>query len=434
MKKIILILSALLLITSVSFSQRNYKAGKLNVNDEATFGTSITIEAGNYGISTTSIMSSSNGTRIILFGMTNEMIENIIIPQTATLHGGSCNKSTAYIARATYTGSTGSFWLAPGDTTECDDFTAVSFLFKKDGNIIAEGGSQIMGKSEFTEGFKYLFTDNTIGGPMSAYGSVCEVLNGDIRDKYAEATHLYYPEINQFRGYYYRIDSVTYDDQFDQSLIWMHTAPVGQTASIHFGQAFKFIGGKADVHIENSLSMGRFPQSQDADFALDGTADFSGVVRLNYINDFDSTDWNYTSQWVSGDSILGNYDYPTLAAEYCKGDIIAKTDGSWSANIVSIEFGDFYHLHELGGHNTLVIHDGTDPGVSSGSFRLYKNPDLTIGGGLNLNIDDGVYIKAFRGVADPDVTGWIMTNANGTPCYVYPNATGDGLTVSTTKP
>jgi hypothetical protein len=39
-----------------------------------------------------------------------------------------------------------------------------------------------------------------------------------------------------------------------------------------------------------------------------------------------------------------------------------------------------------------------------------------------------------RGVTDPDITYLALRNANGTKCYIYPNAAGDGIVVSTTKP
>jgi hypothetical protein len=53
---------------------------------------------------------------------------------------------------------------------------------------------------------------------------------------------------------------------------------------------------------------------------------------------------------------------------------------------------------------------------------------------LDIGYASGVFLRAFRGTTDTDITGWIMTNENGDTCYVYPNAAGDGITVSTTKP
>lgn len=39
-----------------------------------------------------------------------------------------------------------------------------------------------------------------------------------------------------------------------------------------------------------------------------------------------------------------------------------------------------------------------------------------------------------RGESDPNVTYLMLFNTNSTECYLYPNADGDALTVSTVKP
>lgn len=39
-----------------------------------------------------------------------------------------------------------------------------------------------------------------------------------------------------------------------------------------------------------------------------------------------------------------------------------------------------------------------------------------------------------RGETDTDITYIKLYNASGTVCYVYPDAAGTGITVSTTKP
>jgi hypothetical protein len=53
---------------------------------------------------------------------------------------------------------------------------------------------------------------------------------------------------------------------------------------------------------------------------------------------------------------------------------------------------------------------------------------------LDIGYASGVFLRSFRGTTDSDITGWIMTNENGDTCYVYPNAAGNGIEVSTTKP
>ncbi len=46
----------------------------------------------------------------------------------------------------------------------------------------------------------------------------------------------------------------------------------------------------------------------------------------------------------------------------------------------------------------------------------------------NLGIEYG------RGATDTDITYIALRNASGTKCYIYPNAAGNDITVSTTKP
>jgi hypothetical protein len=43
-------------------------------------------------------------------------------------------------------------------------------------------------------------------------------------------------------------------------------------------------------------------------------------------------------------------------------------------------------------------------------------------------------IEIGRGTTDTDITYIALRNASGTLCYVYPNASANGITVSSTKP
>jgi hypothetical protein len=48
--------------------------------------------------------------------------------------------------------------------------------------------------------------------------------------------------------------------------------------------------------------------------------------------------------------------------------------------------------------------------------------------------DTNVDAELGRGTSDTDITYLALRNANGTKCYIYPNAAGNGIVVSTTKP
>lgn len=422
MKKFILLLSALLLITSVSFSQRNYRAGDLNANNANIKSTNAWV---------TYAASAWSSDAVIISSIPESDWGNFTFPVTFILHGGSCDGALFVSDHVSYMGAS-TFWGEEPGLLPCTDFTSASFMVKNDGDLYTEGNAEFLGHTDFKQGMRYLFT-MICEAPTAFNGSVATILmDGNYIDEFNNVTHLYYPEIRDYPSRYYPLDSIAYNSQYDQTFIWSHTSPIGQGPVIGYLEAYKQIIGSGDASFDGKVQVGWNPE--DKTFAVDGTGSFTGVVNLNYLNDFDSTEWSCNSNYVSGDTILGPYDWPNLASMFCKGDIISKTDGSWSANIVSIEYGDFLDLNEYGGNTSLIVHDGTYPGASTGNFKLYKNPDLTIGGGLNLEIDDGVFLKAFRGVTDPDITGWVMTNASGTPCYIYPDAAGTGLTVSTTKP
>jgi hypothetical protein len=53
---------------------------------------------------------------------------------------------------------------------------------------------------------------------------------------------------------------------------------------------------------------------------------------------------------------------------------------------------------------------------------------------LDIQYAAGVKLTTFRGTTNTAITGWIMYNADGEACYVYPNATQDGIIVSATIP
>ena len=52
----------------------------------------------------------------------------------------------------------------------------------------------------------------------------------------------------------------------------------------------------------------------------------------------------------------------------------------------------------------------------------------------NLTDAKGPVAEIGRGVTDPRITYFALYNTSGVKCYCFPNAAGNGLTVSTTKP
>jgi len=102
-------------------------------------------------------------------------------------------------------------------------------------------------------------------------------------------------------------------------------------------------------------------------------------------------------------------------------------------------------LETYGGNNDLVLFDRASGNVGiggrPGTARL-----AVISGNVGIGttspdekfevewVADGTDAEIGRGTTDTDITFIALRNASGTKCYIYPNATGDGITVSTTKP
>jgi len=51
-----------------------------------------------------------------------------------------------------------------------------------------------------------------------------------------------------------------------------------------------------------------------------------------------------------------------------------------------------------------------------------------------LDDEDGPVMAFGRGASDPNITYLALYNTNGTKCYIYPNAAGDGTITSSVKP
>lgn len=431
MKKLFLFIGFALLIVSFSFAQRNFNAGKLDVSKNATFKKDVLLTSSIIAAKYT-CFSTYSGQAIILTNFTGD-ISKVFLPQEVILSGGSCDGSTAVVETLTNMGGNWCFWLNASEYTDCDDFTHVTISSLEYGHITAQGGATMQAETKIIDGYEFLFRLDC-EGPSFAYGTLVETFTGDLLSNgtFDDATHFYYPELTSFKSDYYKIDSITYDSQWNSTQVFFRTGPVGQVAAIKYVDVYRFMGGKGNLNVFNQLSVGKMP-SQDATLAVDGDVDITGKTVLHYINDYDASDWNYNCDWVSGDSILLPYDYGDATHRVAVGDYIEKTDLTWSGTVTSVEYGYFADLHQYYGSGTL-IRVSSAPGVVSGQFKIYNDPDIIVGGGATFDLDDGVYVKTFRGASDPDITGWIMTNASGTPCYVYPSSAGTGIVVSTTKP
>lgn len=89
----------------------------------------------------------------------------------------------------------------------------------------------------------------------------------------------------------------------------------------------------------------------------------------------------------------------------------------WAGVIFNNGTNDFWHLGTYGGTN-LVINREVG---STGSVIIYLG-------------DIAKEVEIGQGTTDGDITFIALRNESGTKCYIYPNAAGNDIVVSTTKP
>jgi hypothetical protein len=254
------------------------------------------------------------------------------------------------------------------------------------------------------------------------------VISGkNVVDQISYATHLWYFNIN-LKGNYFKIDSSAWDGT--NTLIYSNSLVPGLTSSIDDVYLFTLIGDGGNLTMKGNLIVGDQAET-DFKFSLHGDAKITGRLRVNEIGDTGTYNLSPQAVWISSDSILLAKEYGDMSTRLRPGDSIAKNDDSWIREIKSIEYGDFSHLGIGFSYSTLIIYNGADVGdAGTTNCNAWHYPDIK----FTLSEANGVFLKTFRGVTDPDISGWIMTNASGTVCYVYPNSAGNGITVSTTKP
>ena len=100
--------------------------------------------------------------------------------------------------------------------------------------------------------------------------------------------------------------------------------------------------------------------------------------------------------------------------------------------IAGSTFIDFVPLPPLDlGFGFTIAEIESVPILKVKNIQHLKLDTTTVRSLLRIKYSPAIYIETFT---SGDITGWIMTNDRGDPCYVYPNSTGDGIVVSSTKP
>ena len=128
----------------------------------------------------------------------------------------------------------------------------------------------------------------------------------------------------------------------------------------------------------------------------------------------------------------GNVDWFTIggSASAAVTNMVATiNEGSETANVFALD----------GAGDTVVVEWRT-AGTAGNSITFTEGlANATIDGGGTLGATTlgkaaDILGEINQGDSDVDITYWLMYNADGEVCYVYPNATQDGILVSASKP
>lgn len=183
----------------------------------------------------------------------------------------------------------------------------------------------------------------------------------------------------------------------------------GQDTTVGIGTALP----QANLHVDGTI------------YVLGGTGDVDGSGSPSI------TDANLIISYLAKQGSL-------TPAQLARGDM----DGD--ARVTSDDLTILMYYLFIGLSKTDAIRRvhstyGASPDVVNAPDAFYVPGEVGIGTStpaekLHIEWDSGVDAEVGRGTTDPDITYMALRNANGTKCYIYPDAAGTGIVVSTTKP
>ena len=173
---------------------------------------------------------------------------------------------------------------------------------------------------------------------------------------------------------------------------------------------------------------------------IHNNADFYGITTFNGLVDFNSNAGSQPIETLIGSYTQTNQTSTTMRfSENLEGIVFAAD--LVKVTYVSTGSGDAYYVSSVywDGENswTTVTLDGTIPAtIASNTFYRHSTRKFGIGTtspeeALDITFKYGISLKSFY---SGPITGWIMNNADGEDCYVYPNAAGNALIISLSKP
>jgi hypothetical protein len=173
-------------------------------------------------------------------------------------------------------------------------------------------------------------------------------------------------------------------------------ATSNMAANLHVNGSIYTLGGSGDANLDGSLTIG------------DVTAiiDYLGIGAL-------MADANFAEADVDGDGRVTYDDAAIIIKMLFAGDTKAQ---AWQKihsvyGVSATQTAEYFYVSKPTGIGT-------------------SNPSEMLQVFWQTNVD----AELGRGVSDPDITYLALRNANGTKCYIYPNAAGNGIVVSITKP
>jgi len=182
----------------------------------------------------------------------------------------------------------------------------------------------------------------------------------------------------------------------------------GQTASVGIGTSSM----AANLHVNGTI----YTLGGNGDANLDGFYTLADAVML--------------TQYLSGTVTLTDQ-------QYAESDIDGDGRVNWDDVTILLRMIYYAEPKSQALWKVHSIYGAAPTGSANESF--YVRTSLGVGSDaptekVYVEWATGVDAEMGRGTSDPDITYLALRNANGTRCYIYPDAAGTGIVVTTTHP
>ncbi len=167
---------------------------------------------------------------------------------------------------------------------------------------------------------------------------------------------------------------------------------------------------------------------------FNGITTFNGVVLLNNVLGSDVIETEIGSFTQTGQTSNTMVFTGDITSSVSVADVVKVVYAGPPAGVEASFYVTALSYEE--GSTTITISGTRDQNCASNVFYEHSTRRIGIGTtapseSFHIKFKYGIELKSF---SSGPITGWIMNNADGEDCYVYPNAAGNALIISLTKP